>query len=71
MSICQTTRSQRPLDSRGVALRASNISTLRLKPTESGDVAATTGVTLAAIKERTLHACLADHFQGDKQRRQR
>ena len=37
----------------------------------SGDVAAATRVTPAAIKERTWLARLADHFQGDKQRRQR
>ena len=37
----------------------------------SSGVAAATGVNPAAIKVRTRLAGLADHFQGDMQRRQR
>ncbi len=55
----------RPFDSRGVAPQDSNISTLRLKPAESGDPASATGVIPASSINRFRPSRLVDHFQGD------
>ncbi len=71
MSIRQTTRDYRLFDSRGVAPRASNISTLRVQPVESIVRASATGATPASITNRFKPACPAEHFQGDKLHRQR